>query len=270
MNEADGEMRFDGSKRERLIRQWHAPTNVLFSDRTDKGDVKRILSTAQRCSQAPTSLTGARVLIVGMPNVGKSSLLNALRVQGIGKGKAAQTGAQPGITRKIATSVRITDGVDGEGGMYVVDTPGVFIPYVPDAEAMLKLALCGSVKDTIIPPVVVADYLLHHLNLSSPSLYSHYHPATNDITVLLDAVARKTGRLQKGGVPDLEATALWLMQRWRCGEMGRFVLDQVTEEAYQRAQRDSSSSSPSINQARRAAKASRKASRSGQQHLQEE
>jgi ribosome biogenesis GTPase A len=46
-----------------------------------------------------------------------------------------------------------------------LDTPGVFVPYVPDVESMLKLALCGSVKDMVIPPTSIADYLLYHLNL---------------------------------------------------------------------------------------------------------
>jgi hypothetical protein len=44
----------------------------------------------------------------------------------------------------------------------------VFVPYVPDVESMLKLALCGSVKDTVIPPTSIADYLLYHLNLVDP------------------------------------------------------------------------------------------------------
>ncbi len=182
------------------------------------------------------SLVGTRMLIVGMPNVGKSSLLNALSMEGVHRGKAAFTGAQPGVTRKIASGVKIVD-PDPEReteAVYLVDTPGVFVPYVPDDESMLKLALVGSVKDTIIAPTTLADYLLFHVNRHMPSLYSAYCDPTNDIMELLEAICQKTGRLQKGGVPDVEASALWMIQRWRQGCLGTFVLDEVTEDGLQK------------------------------------
>jgi ribosome biogenesis GTPase A len=201
------------------------------------------------------------MMIVGMPNVGKSSLLNALRKIGVGKGKAAQTGAQPGVTRKIGTTVKIVDATEDTEPVYLVDTPGVFVPYVPDAETMLKLALCGSVKDTIIAPTTLADYLLYHLNLQDPSLYREYSSPTNDITVLLSGIAQKTGKLQRGGIPDVEAAGLWLIQRWRNGHLGRFVLDRITEEDLENDRTDSNTFNRSISQARRAAKELRKQKR---------
>lgn len=221
--------------REAKLKQWNRPAPVFFSDHRRKADVRSILDYEKHASGSALSLTGSRALVVGMPNVGKSSLLNALRLVGVGKGKAARTGAQPGVTRKIGTSVKIADGDDGQEGLYVLDTPGVFMPYVPDAESMLKLALCANVKDTIVLPVMLADYLLYHMNLRSPAMYATYHEPTNDIVALLAAVGRKTGRLRKGGEPDLEATALWIVQRWRNGMLGRFVLDDVSDEALQSA-----------------------------------
>lgn len=253
-------------QREQIIRQWHAPSHVLFSDHKDRRDVRRVLQYPREYAANSMSLIGLRMMVVGMPNVGKSSLLNALRSQGVGKGKAAFTGAQPGVTRKIATGVKIIEGTDESEGVYLVDTPGVFMPYVPDAEAMLKLALCGSVKDTIISPTMLADYLLYRINLVSPDLYAEYHMPTNDIIPLLGAVAEKTGRLQKGGVPDIDASALWIIQRWRTGHFGRFVLDEVTGGALERKKHEESTMVPSFHQAKKADKEAKRA-RSKRQNM---
>jgi ribosome biogenesis GTPase A len=66
---------------------------------------------------------------------------------------------------------------------------------------------------------------------------------------LLEAVSQKTGRLQKGGVPDLEASALWIIQRWRQGYIGTFVLDEVTEDALEKKMMEEVGTS--VNQARK-------------------
>ena len=203
---------------------------------------------------AADALTGSRMMIVGMPNVGKSSLLNALRQSGVHKGKAARTGMQPGTTRKIGTTVKIVEATEEREGVYLLDTPGVFVPYVPNPESMLKLALCGSVKDTIVAPTTLADYLLYQLNLQGAYLYRDFAAPTNDIMRLLAAVAQKTGRLQLGGTPDFEGTALWLIQRWRDGKLGRFVLDTISEDSFDQNRVEIESMPGSLSQARRSAK----------------
>lgn len=241
-------------QRERAIQEWQQPSSVLFSDHKDKSSVRKVLNFARDHTTAKDSLMGSRMMIVGMPNVGKSSLLNALRQVGVHKGKAAQTGAQPGVTRKIGTTVKIIEGDESNEGVYLMDTPGVFVPYVPNAESMLKLALCGSVKDTIIAPTTLADYLLYQMNMYDPKVYAEYSSPTNDIMEFLSAVAQKTGRLQKGGTADVDASALWMIQRWRNGLLGRFMLDHVTESDLERERRDSESLGSSLNHARRADK----------------
>ena len=244
--------------REEIVRRWDRPSAALFVDVKNRGAVRNVLQFAKAHAATSNHLVGSRMMVVGMPNVGKSSLLNALRNIGLGGKKVARTGDQPGVTRKIATSVKIIERDEEKEGLYLLDTPGVFVPYVPDAESMLKLALCGNVKDTVIPPTTIADYLLFHLNLRDPNFYAIFSEPTNDIQQVLENLARKQGRLKKGGIPDVEAAALHFIQRWRAGEMGRFILDEVTDDALDRRKDTLEGFGGSMNQARRAVKEARK------------
>ncbi|KAI2464622.1 P-loop containing nucleoside triphosphate hydrolase protein [Annulohypoxylon bovei var. microspora] len=239
-------------------------THVVFTDERNPRSIQRLIDTIKTRATAADSLVGLRALVVGMPNAGKSTLLNALRRVGMSLPKAARTGAQPGITRKMGTPVRVIaeDSAAGiEQGVFLVDTPGVFVPYVGDAEAMLKLSLVGCVKDGLVPVEVVADYMLFNLNLRDPAAYAELSAPTNDVQVFLDAVAVRTGKLLKGGVPAREQAADWVVQQWRKGNLGRFGLDDVSEENLKaRAARERAGEDEhvSMSQARKKEKEARK------------
>lgn len=138
-----------------------------------KSSVKKLLDLVELklkevISREPTLL----VMVVGVPNVGKSALINSIhqisstRFPVQQKMKRATVGPLPGVTQDIA-GYKIAH----QPSIYVLDTPGVLVPSIPDIETGLKLAAAGSVKDSAVGEERIAQYLLALLNIRGTPLH---------------------------------------------------------------------------------------------------
>ena len=159
----------------------------------------------------------ARVMILGIPNVGKSSLIN--RLAGAAKAKTAD---KPGVTR-AKQWIRI--GVDVD----LLDTPGILWPKFEDRVVGIKLAFTGAVNDEIYDLENVANLLLatlrrdHSERLQERFKFKEALPETT--AELMEAIGRKRGCLLKGGRIDLEKVQHILLSEFRMGKFGKISLD---------------------------------------------
>ncbi|GAB6095491.1 ribosome biogenesis GTPase YlqF [Desulfatiferula olefinivorans] len=161
-----------------------------------------------------------RVMVVGIPNVGKSTLINTL----VGK-RLAKVGNQPAVTRRPQT-VRIT--VDGDA-MDVLDTPGILWPNLENKKGAYRLAAGGAIRDTAMDYEDVAAFTGAFLLDRYPgALMDRYRfkQLPDSAQALLDAVGRKRGCLIRGGRVDLHKAALALMLDLRSGKIGRISLEE--------------------------------------------
>ncbi|XP_009582137.1 PREDICTED: mitochondrial ribosome-associated GTPase 1, partial [Fulmarus glacialis] len=129
--------------------------HILVLNKMDLADPCRQPGSARPGLSAEYS-----ILVIGVPNVGKSSLINSLRRLHLKKGKATAVGGEPGITKAVLTRIQVCE----KPLMYLVDTPGVLPPKLGDVETGMKLALCGTIRDHLVGEDIMADYLLYALN----------------------------------------------------------------------------------------------------------
>ncbi|XP_046851088.1 mitochondrial ribosome-associated GTPase 1-like [Xenia sp. Carnegie-2017] len=165
-----------------------------------------------------------RLLVCGLPNVGKSSLINAFRRTYLRKGKATKVGADPGITRSVLQKIQICD----EPKMYAIDSPGISSHKIDSLETGMKLALIGCFPDHMIGHHIIADYLLYTLNKKKQFRYMEVYdlpdPCDN-IDFVLRYIACKMKYETAGGFPDYHAAAVNFIATYRKGKLGTFYLD---------------------------------------------
>ena len=166
-------------------------------------------------AKAPSSRL-INTLIVGIPNVGKSTLINILAGRMI-----AKTGNEPAIT-KMQQRIAIGNGI------ILLDTPGLLWPNVENKNSGYRLATTGAIKDTAINheqiAFFVADYLLHHYpDYLKTRFQLEQLPETEQ--QLMDAIGKNRGCLRSGGRVDLDRVSKILLAELRAGMIGRISLE---------------------------------------------
>lgn len=159
-----------------------------------------------------------RMMIVGVPNVGKSSLINRLT----GK-KSAKTGNKPGVTRG-------KQWLNLENDMQLLDTPGILWPKFEDPKAGLNLAFCGSIKDEILDVATLALELITVLQSDYSGLLMERYKLEELGERPLDTmelIAAKRGFIQSGKRIDYERTGRTVMDEFRAGIIGKITLEKV-------------------------------------------
>ncbi len=199
-------------------------TGAMGLNALEQAPVKRLLKASQEMlPHRGTLLKPMRMMICGVPNVGKSTLINSMI-----KKKHAKTGDEAGVTRTMQRHV-LAD------GFYLFDTPGVLWPRIYIHESGYNLAASGAVGKNAYDDQEVALRLLAYLKAHYPKeLALRYKledwEALPD-EALLDAIGRRRGSLKPGGVVDTQKAAEALVADFRSGALGAISLETPDEYA---------------------------------------
>ena len=198
----------------------------LFIDAIKKSHLQKLLPLSRNIMQQKWSSFRRRgirppslkLLICGIPNVGKSSLINRLSGR-----KAAETGPAPGVTKQ-------QDWIKLGRDVELLDTPGILWPKIKDHETGLRLAITGAIKDSIVDTSQLSIYLIGILKQKLPDkLQQCYQLTRGDLALfpedILQKIAENRGCLKRGGAIDQPRAESLVLRDFRQGKLGRLRFD---------------------------------------------
>lgn len=199
---------------------------ILFDSKNKKSNSSKILleqirsvCTDKIARDAKRGMSGknVKIMVLGIPNVGKSTFINCL--SGSTRARAED---RPGVTRGKQW-ISLQNGID------LLDTPGILWPKIEDQTAAEKLAITGAIRDQILDIEGLAMKLLSILKTDYPenlkNRYKLSSPLQEDMFELLCAIGKKRGFVISGGEIDTERTATILLDEFRAGKIGTITLD---------------------------------------------
>jgi len=155
----------------------------------------------------------ARIMVVGMPNVGKSSIINKLT-----RSSKTKTGAKAGVTRQQQW-VRINPQLE------LLDTPGIIPMKQEDQDRAKKLAFVNSVSENAYSNEIVAQEFLNMLDEKQAQILREYYKLPAEMELTVDNISIERNWLLTGGSTDRERTSAYILRDFREGKIGKFILD---------------------------------------------
>lgn len=187
--------------------------NVISKEVFDLGKEKREKELKKGMKPQPI-----RAMIIGIPNVGKSTLINRLS-----KRNAASVQNTPGHT-KAQQWIKVNKDFE------LLDTPGVLPPNYDDSLTSMHLSLIGSIKDNILPLDELCSYLYDFLNVNYKDTLKNRYGDSNNINEMLENIAQKRGYMS-GGVPNIDKSYITFLKEFREGKLGLVTLDRIDKNA---------------------------------------
>lgn len=197
---------------------------AIAVDVNSKADINRIIQMAKELGQVKMEKLmkkgiqprPARAMIVGIPNVGKSTLINRLAMR-----KAAKTGDRPGITKQ---QLWIKVKKDFE----LLDTPGILWPKFEEEIVGYRLAAIGTIKDQLLSLQDITAFVINYMREYYPEqLEERYNINRNmdDMLEIFNAIGRQRGALESGGQVNFEKVSDIFIRDLRSGRLGKITLE---------------------------------------------
>lgn len=216
----------DSKQTDKFITYYENKGYTVIPSSMGKNDVNRILLKTHdlmeeefiKMENKGLKRRAIRVLVVGVPNVGKSTLINKL----VGQNKAG-VGSRPGFTKRLSW-IRVGKDIE------LLDSPGVLWPKFDNQEEAMTLAALSSIKEEVVDSYQISSFILRKMySLYKERLEERYgiSSISDDLIEEMDIIARKRGALKKGGVTDYEKVSKIIIGDLQAARLGMVTFDRI-------------------------------------------